>query len=397
MKLSNREFFFKLLRTIFKLSTRPFRIVVDRFLGLFNLSIKDFKSYLVRFFFDDNYLISSILLKSVKRPDIRMDFKDTIIIGPWFSEVGFELIYWIPFLKRIQGIRDKNIIVISRGGVSSWYKVLKSKSFKYYNIDQFISKNELSDYKKNKIKYGQKQLYVEDIEKKIYDKLIQLNNLNIDNVTFFHPKIMYSHFRSYWARGYYHINKGIKLSLEKNIRFKDLIYKKNHIPFKQNKNFVVVKLYESSILSLDKDKIFYLNKINSILEEINKKYSLFFLNYENKDDHMPIVFKKIYNDKKNYRLNDYIFEKNNNLEIQTLILKKAKFFIGTYGGFSYLPSFLNLNAIALANSNFKLIKRHTPIYEYIQNKTKFALVDLNNDNFIIKKTIKKIFKIDKKY
>jgi hypothetical protein len=47
-----------------------------------------------------------------------------VLIGPWRGEVGFELLYWIPFVRwavdRRPELRDR-ITVVSRGGTASWY------------------------------------------------------------------------------------------------------------------------------------------------------------------------------------------------------------------------------------------------------------------------------------
>ena len=47
-----------------------------------------------------------------------------VIVGPWTGEVGFELLYWIPFLQWVREtfpIDPARLIVVSRGGVASWY------------------------------------------------------------------------------------------------------------------------------------------------------------------------------------------------------------------------------------------------------------------------------------
>jgi hypothetical protein len=47
-----------------------------------------------------------------------------ILIGPWRSEVGFELLYWIPFLHSLReryGISRDRCIAIGRGGSAAWY------------------------------------------------------------------------------------------------------------------------------------------------------------------------------------------------------------------------------------------------------------------------------------
>ena len=48
-----------------------------------------------------------------------------LIVGPWLSEVGFELLYWIPFLNWVKTYRHfdpERLIVVSRGGVAPWYR-----------------------------------------------------------------------------------------------------------------------------------------------------------------------------------------------------------------------------------------------------------------------------------
>ena len=49
---------------------------------------------------------------------------DGIVVGPWLGEVGFEVLYWIPFLHWLfeeHGIATTNVTVVSRGGVAPWY------------------------------------------------------------------------------------------------------------------------------------------------------------------------------------------------------------------------------------------------------------------------------------
>jgi hypothetical protein len=47
-----------------------------------------------------------------------------ILIGPWTGEVGFELLYWIPFIRWVRAhwtISPERELIVSRGGVASWY------------------------------------------------------------------------------------------------------------------------------------------------------------------------------------------------------------------------------------------------------------------------------------
>lgn len=48
----------------------------------------------------------------------------TIVAGPWTGDLGFELLYWIPFLRWLTtegGVDPDRVVAVSRGGVASWY------------------------------------------------------------------------------------------------------------------------------------------------------------------------------------------------------------------------------------------------------------------------------------
>ena len=48
----------------------------------------------------------------------------TIVVGPWLSEVGFETLYWVPFLRWVKAafrLDPARVMAVSRGGVASWY------------------------------------------------------------------------------------------------------------------------------------------------------------------------------------------------------------------------------------------------------------------------------------
>lgn len=51
--------------------------------------------------------------------------RDTpILCGPWRSEVGFEILYWLPFLQgflKTYGIDPTRLVAIGRGGSAAWY------------------------------------------------------------------------------------------------------------------------------------------------------------------------------------------------------------------------------------------------------------------------------------
>ena len=48
-----------------------------------------------------------------------------IVAGPWLAEVGYEVLYWIPFLRwfcDVHGVPRERLIVLSRGGMEPLYR-----------------------------------------------------------------------------------------------------------------------------------------------------------------------------------------------------------------------------------------------------------------------------------
>ena len=62
-----------------------------------------------------------------------------IIVGPFLSEVGFELLYWIPLLRWIKDkwqFDPERLVVVSRGGTALWYEGLSGR---YLDVFDFTS------------------------------------------------------------------------------------------------------------------------------------------------------------------------------------------------------------------------------------------------------------------
>ena len=72
----------------------------------------------------------------------------TVLVGPWTGEVGFELLYWIPFvtwaLKRAS-VSPERVVVVSRGGPASWYAHIGGRYvdlLSYVTPDEFRARTE---------------------------------------------------------------------------------------------------------------------------------------------------------------------------------------------------------------------------------------------------------------
>jgi hypothetical protein len=68
-----------------------------------------------------------------------------VLIGPWTGEVGFELLYWAPFVRwavdkfRIDPAR---VTLLSRGGTASWYGI---EGARYLDVFELSSAGRVQD------------------------------------------------------------------------------------------------------------------------------------------------------------------------------------------------------------------------------------------------------------
>src|SRR3990170_6169211 len=65
-----------------------------------------------------------------------------VVVGPWTSEIGFELLYWIPFLDRLRSLGalvPERTYIVSRGANAAWYRHIGDH---YHNVFDTVSPQE---------------------------------------------------------------------------------------------------------------------------------------------------------------------------------------------------------------------------------------------------------------
>jgi hypothetical protein len=67
--------------------------------------------------------------------------RGAVLAGPWTGEVGFELLYWIPFLRQLRSrIGDAAVHAVTRGGSGVWYGGIADSvvdAFDLVDVDTF--------------------------------------------------------------------------------------------------------------------------------------------------------------------------------------------------------------------------------------------------------------------
>jgi hypothetical protein len=269
-----------------------------------------------------------------------------IVVGPWLSEVGFELLYWIPFLNWVKTYRPfdaERLVVISRGGAGLWYRNITPHYldlFDFYTPEQFRTKN-ADRLRENK----QKHLVLTDFDREILKVAYQ--HLGSKQVDLLHPMYMYRLFYPYWK-------SQMSLSLvETFASFERLpALDTSDVAGELPDDFTAVRFYfNESFPDTEENKLF----VTRLLQTLTEAGDVVLLNPDlHIDDHweMPLG--------RNPRLHsiDRLMTPRNNLEIQTKVISRARAFVGTYGGLSYLAPMYGVTSLAFFSHREKFSPQH---------------------------------------
>ena len=279
-----------------------------------------------------------------------------IVVGPWVSEVGFELLYWIPFLNWVKTYRPfdpERLIVISRGGAGLWYRNITSNYldlFDFYTPDVFRQKN-TDRLRENK----QKHLALTDFDREILKVAYQ--KIGKKEVDLLHPMYMYRLFYAYW-KSQMSLNLVDTFASFERLPPIDASDITGHLP----REYTAVRFYfNESFPDTEDNKIF----VTRLLNTLTDAGDIVVLNPDLQiDDHWDPKLAR------NPRIHsiDHLMTPQNNLELQTKVISRSKAFVGTYGGLSYLAPFYGVPSIAFYSHREKFSPQHLELSRRVFGK-----------------------------
>ena len=122
--------------------------------------------------------------------------RDTIVVGPWLGEVGFELLYWVPFLRWFATtfhVAPERLLIVSRGGTASWYRPFAAG---YRDIFDYLTPEEFRRRHDERVAANgeQKQTQVLAFERQVLREL----TTDVHSRSMLHPSTMYGLFNPFW-------------------------------------------------------------------------------------------------------------------------------------------------------------------------------------------------------
>jgi hypothetical protein len=259
-----------------------------------------------------------------------------IVAGPWLGEVGFELLYWVPFLawcaERFR-IDPERLIVISRGGTASWYAPFAhhySDAFEDATTEAFRAEHDARVRERGE----QKQTGLTEFERRLIAAATA--RAHITQWSLIHPSRMYALFNPFW---WGHLSSSW---VHRHARYRRLSRPRPVVEPMQLSlpaSYVAAKFYFNECFPATDDNRAFAREVLRRLSEHSPVVAL--SSGLNIDDHGGCRV-----DESGVHHLPERLEPSHNLAVQSRVVAGARAFVGTYGGFSYLAPFHGVPAHA---------------------------------------------------
>ena len=258
-----------------------------------------------------------------------------IIAGPWLSEVGFEVLYWIPFLRWFEDryrVDPGRVIAMSRGGAAGWYGDL---AHRYVEIFDHLSPEEFS--RRNRERHqreesgGQKQTSIGPLDDQLLSAARAAAGISDANIC--HPSLMYRLFSRFWYG-----NRALDL-VTSHTRYVPLTAGPAGLDLPER--YVAAKFYTGAALPGTPETRAALREL---VRAAAARMPLVLLDTGMAtDEHQDYLFRDIPNVTS---LRDRLMP-NTNLGVQTAVIAGAHRFIGTCGSLAWLAPLLGVDTLAV--------------------------------------------------
>jgi hypothetical protein len=266
---------------------------------------------------------------------------EPLIVGPWLSEVGYEALYWVPFLRWVQmqfRIKPERMVVVTRGGASAWYRDITTRSVELFD---FMTPEEYAQGNARRSAEGSgtvKQWLMSPMDEEVLSEVRR--RIDAPSARVLHPSIMYRLLHYFW------LGHRPQSFLDRRTRYKPIAPPAVELP-PLPEEFIAVKFYSARTLPPTEP---IKRALQSIVFRLAEKSPVVMLDTGLPlDDHADYSFdiaSRIHSVRDALRPAD-------NLAVQTAIIARARSFVGTCGSVAWLAPMLGVDTTAvLADARF---------------------------------------------
>jgi len=254
----------------------------------------------------------------------------TILAGPWLSEVGFETLYWVPFLKWVKAafrLDASRVVAVSRGGVKSWYEGIATR---YVEIWDHVDPVEFA--RRTGERGATKQLETSAFDREVVQIVERVIG---ESVAVLHPSLMYRLFSLFWS------GQRAQSFLDAHTRFEPVVAPRVLDPARLPREYVAVKFYAARSLPDTPD---VRRTLAWFVESLAERTTVVLLDTGLVlDEHADYSFSA---SGRVVSARPWMTP-SNNLGVQTQIIAGAQAFVGTCGSVAWLAPMLGINTSAV--------------------------------------------------
>jgi hypothetical protein len=268
--------------------------------------------------------------------------RDPIIVGPWLGEVGYEVLYWVPFVRWFQnhyGVPRDRIIAVSRGGMEAAYGPCAST---YVDLFDLMTPQALAAGNAQRQAEheggGQKQSSASAFDDALLASIRARVGLSRASVC--HPSLMFELFRHVW-----HGHLPFDL-LWRRTRFEAVPRPAGSIAaLALPDDFIAVKVYAGPALHVTDATC---AAVRHMVAQAAQQAPVVLLETEiGVDEHRDFNLTQI----PGVTSLRSAMRPRSNLGLQLDVMSRARYFIGTCGGLAWHAPFLGVPTVALYDSD----------------------------------------------
>jgi hypothetical protein len=268
-----------------------------------------------------------------------------IVLGPWFGEVGFELLYWVPFVSWFAhrfGVPPERLVAVSRGGPASWYRGIAGR---YLDVFEFVDPGEFRGRNDDRARAlgEQKQVAITSLDLEIGEAARRSIG---EPCELLHPSTMYRVMAPFW---WGHVGSRW---VQRHARYGRLAAPA--VSPALPPAYTAVKFYFNDCFPPTADNRAFVGGIVRDLAQrgpvVSLSTGLVLDDHAAADDEVVAGVTVT-----------RPFAARTNLETQTQIVAGAQRFVGTYGGFAYLAPLCGVEARVYYSKAGAFSERHLDV------------------------------------
>jgi len=265
---------------------------------------------------------------------------DPIIVGPWLSEVGYEVLYWVPFVRWIQSQHDiptDRLIIVTRGGAASWYSDITTNAVELFDLmspEEYAAGNA---QRSAEDRGTLKQFVISSMDQRIVAEVQR--RVGASRAQVLHPSLLYQLFHQFW------LGHRPPSFLDRRTQYRRVAAPNVAVP-PLPADFVAVKFYTAASLPPTEP---VRRALRSIVVGLAERTPVVMLDTGLAlDDHEDYSFAA----SRIHSVRDALTPRDN-LAVQTAIISRASSFVGTCGALAWLAPMLGVDTTAiLADARF---------------------------------------------